>query len=219
LTLRGADQPNVSRVVWYEPFTIHQGYIRKISHGKEADMTSAIRVANYIAKNKHTYGEMQLQKLLYYAQAWSLAWTGRPLFGDEIEAWANGPVVRVVWASRKYDDYVVVDDGSELSDEETEIIDAVHAYYGESGGSVLGTMTHGEQPWIEARENLPANAVSSKPVSQATMRRFYTQEVVRGQGGPKRPLQSREATADEVDDAVTRQAKRWRSALDGLADR
>ena len=36
---------------------------------------------------------LKLQKLVYYAQAWSLVWDEEPLFPDPIEAWANGPVV------------------------------------------------------------------------------------------------------------------------------
>ena len=34
----------------------------------------------------------KLQKLVYYAQAWSLVWDEVPLFPERIEAWANGPV-------------------------------------------------------------------------------------------------------------------------------
>jgi uncharacterized phage-associated protein len=37
---------------------------------------------------------MKLQKLVYYAQAWALVWDDEPIFDEEIEAWANGPVVR-----------------------------------------------------------------------------------------------------------------------------
>jgi uncharacterized phage-associated protein len=34
----------------------------------------------------------KLQKLVYYSQAWSLVWDDEPLFPEEIQAWANGPV-------------------------------------------------------------------------------------------------------------------------------
>jgi hypothetical protein len=34
---------------------------------------------------------MKLQKLVYFAQGWSLGLTGKPLFDDESEAWASGP--------------------------------------------------------------------------------------------------------------------------------
>ena len=40
---------------------------------------------------------LRLQKLLYFAQGWSLARYGKPLFDAPIEAWKFGPVVREVY--------------------------------------------------------------------------------------------------------------------------
>ncbi len=58
-------------------------------------------IANYFIwrVNAHEeFGEnitnLQLQKLLYYAQGFNVAWYGRPLFLQPIEAWVHGPVVR-----------------------------------------------------------------------------------------------------------------------------
>lgn len=41
---------------------------------------------------------LKLQKLIYYAQAWSLALPERayPLFDEDMQAWAHGPVVESV---------------------------------------------------------------------------------------------------------------------------
>jgi len=54
-------------------------------------------VAAYIISKIRYVDAMRLQKLLYYSQAWSLVWDKRPLFAPKIEAWANGPVVRMVF--------------------------------------------------------------------------------------------------------------------------
>ena len=35
---------------------------------------------------------MKLQKLCYYAQAWSLAWGKGALFSEDFYKWENGPV-------------------------------------------------------------------------------------------------------------------------------
>lgn len=43
--------------------------------------------------------QMKLQKLIFYAHAWWLAYTGKPLFGDDIEAWPWGPVVGDVYGN------------------------------------------------------------------------------------------------------------------------
>lgn len=182
-------------------------------------MTTAMKVAKYLQRQNIVYGEMQLQKLLYYSQAWSLAWTGKPLFGDEIEAWAKGPVIRNVWAARKYEDFIVTDDGVELSDDEREIVDAVYQHYGSNGGAALSLMTHAELPWVEARDGLPAGAASTSPVSQATMRRFYTKVSVSDNEGPKRPVRVDHPDTAQVEFAGRRQSSRWREALDALAHR
>jgi uncharacterized phage-associated protein len=38
--------------------------------------------------------QINIQKLVYFAHGWHLAWRGEPLILDSIEAWQYGPVVR-----------------------------------------------------------------------------------------------------------------------------
>lgn len=45
-----------------------------------------------------TVDQMKLQKLLFYAHAWHLAYDRGPLFENDFEAWPWGPVVRDVYA-------------------------------------------------------------------------------------------------------------------------
>lgn len=45
--------------------------------------------------------QMKLQKLIYYAHAWHLAYGKGPLFENDIEAWPWGPVVRDVYLQTK----------------------------------------------------------------------------------------------------------------------
>jgi uncharacterized phage-associated protein len=63
-----------------------------------SNSTSCHVVADYyLVRLDPTAGDsisnLKLQKLCYYAQAWSLALRGKPLFPERIEAWAQGPVV------------------------------------------------------------------------------------------------------------------------------
>ena len=44
---------------------------------------------------------LKLQKLLYYAQGFSVAMLGSPLFSDKIEAWTYGPAVPNVYRTYK----------------------------------------------------------------------------------------------------------------------
>lgn len=42
-------------------------------------MTTAYEIASHIRSRHKFSGEIQMHKLLYYAQAWSLAWDGASL--------------------------------------------------------------------------------------------------------------------------------------------
>ena len=55
-------------------------------------MANVFDTAKYILDQKGSMSAMKLQKLCYYSQAWSLVWDDRPLFNEEFQAWANGPV-------------------------------------------------------------------------------------------------------------------------------
>ena len=57
-------------------------------------MASVFDVAAYILERQGPMTTWKLQKLVYYSQAWSLVWDDDVLFPEEIEACANGPVVR-----------------------------------------------------------------------------------------------------------------------------
>ncbi len=61
-------------------------------------MATSLDVAAYILRANGGPDECQmraksLQKLVYYAQVWSMVWDGRPLFTEPVEAWRDGPVV------------------------------------------------------------------------------------------------------------------------------
>ena len=44
---------------------------------------------------------LRLQKLLYFAQGWHIARTGKPLFDDEMRKWKLGPVVPSIYHAYK----------------------------------------------------------------------------------------------------------------------
>jgi uncharacterized phage-associated protein len=64
---------------------------------------SAEAVANEFLKlgwserNVPSIDQMKLQKLLFYANAWYLAYESRPLFEENFEAWPWGPVLRDIY--------------------------------------------------------------------------------------------------------------------------
>ena len=118
-------------------------------------MTKAVDVAAYILKKKGMMTTWKLQKLVYYCQAWSLVWDDRPLFSEDVEAWANGPVVRELYGEHKAEfevDRLPVGNPSKLDDDGKETVDAVLDFYGDKSGAWLRELTHMECPWKDARD-------------------------------------------------------------------
>lgn len=121
---------------------------------------NVFKVANTLLKMADGAGEpltnMKLQKLLYYEQAYHLAYFDTPLFKEDIHAWFYGPVVPCVY--EKYKDYKNGMISHNATDGEVEfktnrewvlfrnVFDALVAY------SAIGLMrmTHRETPWVEA---------------------------------------------------------------------
>jgi uncharacterized phage-associated protein len=133
-------------------------------------------VAAYIISKVRPVDSMKLQKLLYYSQAWSLVWDGRPLFASKIEAWANGPVVRDVFKTYQGQykiSIALAGDKTGLKPVEKDTIDAVLGFYGKKDGFFLSELTHRERPWMEARKGIAPGEKSDKEITLAAMRDYY----------------------------------------------
>lgn len=63
----------------------------------------ALYFLNMAKINQQSIDSLKIQKMLYYAQAESLVFCGKPLFKENIEAWDNGPMVYDVY--RKFREY------------------------------------------------------------------------------------------------------------------
>ncbi|PRA79721.1 Panacea domain-containing protein [Microbacterium sp. MYb66] len=140
-------------------------------------MANVQDVAAYIVTKCGEMTAMKLQKLVYYSQAWHLVWSERPLFDEEIQAWANGPVVYDLY--RKHSGQFRVSDWPEgdvshLSADETGSIDAVIDAYFPFTAHQLSEMTHQEDPWLMAREGLSDGARSNRPITLASMHEYYS---------------------------------------------
>ncbi|WP_429497460.1 Panacea domain-containing protein [Robbsia andropogonis] len=119
---------------------------------------------------------LKLQKLVYYAQGFSLALLGRPLFVEEIEAWQHGPVVPAL-----YHEYKQYGSGSIpipqdidyhlYSDEEKELLDEVASVYGQFSAWKLRNMTHEEAPWASVQHAIPCE------ISQDSLSAFFRTRV------------------------------------------
>jgi len=136
-------------------------------------------VATYILEERGPMTAMKLQKLVYYSQAWHLVWDEEPLFQDQIEAWANGPVVRSLYSQHRGrftlngPAEITGGDSSRLTDSERETIDAVLHSYGDKSAHWLSELTHSEQPWREARRGLSPRDRGEAVISQDSIYEYY----------------------------------------------
>lgn len=174
-------------------------------------MATAIDVMKYIKSQRNVYGEMQLQKLVYYAQAWSLAWDGRPLFNERVEAWRMGPVLPALRYREDGPDATV------LTEAERATVDAVLSHYGAMSGGDLGRLTHEEAPWKDVWGDRKPHEKCRDEISHDAMRRFYTREALAGKGPHRGATSTGRADRTELREIVAANAVRWREALELLS--
>lgn len=133
-------------------------------------------VAAYILAKKGELPAMKFQKLLYYAQAWSLVWDDAPLFPETVEAWVNGPVIPDLYKHHKGQFIVSVIAGhpENITPIQKETIDKVLEFYGDRTSQWLSDLTHQEEPWISARKGLAATQRGNQEITLAAMAEYYS---------------------------------------------
>ncbi|MHA7209671.1 Panacea domain-containing protein [Arthrobacter sp. MDT1-65] len=137
-------------------------------------------VAAYIVDYFDTgISTMKLQKLAFFSQGWSLTLLEEPLFDEEFEAWANGPVSYDLF-DRHRGDFSVRSwpSGriSALSGQQKIVIDAVLKNFGALSGRELSELTHQPgTPWEVTRRaaGASARARSNAVIDINVMREFF----------------------------------------------
>jgi uncharacterized phage-associated protein len=144
------------------------------------DLISPSHVSDFLLVESRERGELltnlKLQKLLYYAQAWQLALHGDPLFKEDFKAWVHGPVL--VSQYRRFKDFkwqpLAVDvERPEITEPIAAHLREIVDIFGVETAVSLELMTHREQPWLEARGDVPMDQPSSERISKGTMLNFY----------------------------------------------
>ena len=154
--------------------------------------TSAFRIAQLIlriaSEQEAGISNLKLQKLLYYSQAWYLAITNKPLFHERIEAWIHGPVVPPVFGEYKQyrwsplpppDNFIEIQEPAPPARSIAKHVREVMTLYGPLTGPQLEALTHQEDPWKIARNNLPPDAPSSAIITHQSMINFYAPMIKR----------------------------------------
>jgi uncharacterized phage-associated protein len=145
-------------------------------------MASVFDVAKYILEKKGTLTTLKLQKLCYYSQAWHLAWEEHPLFKEDFQAWANGPVCVELFNIHKgkfsidAKDLPLSANTENLTQTEKEDIDNVLDYYGDKSPHWLSELTHKERPWKQTRfeANAANGDICNKIITKELMLDYYS---------------------------------------------
>ena len=158
----------------------------------EAPKIDSVELAKFILAEQGAMPHLKLQKLLYYVEAWHLAYFQDSIVTDKFKAWVHGPVSLKVWhafkdsraplfndigISAKEANQVRAKIKSVLSPEQLSLIDDVLREYGRLTAYELEGLTHSEKPWLEARKGLPADESSSREISKSTMMKFYRRQL------------------------------------------
>jgi len=121
---------------------------------------------------------LKLQKLVYYAQAWSLSFN-KSLFEEDFQAWVHGPVIPSLYVHFK--EYgssnipkVYSFDSSVFDQEEINILDLVWSVYGKYDAKYLERLTHTEKPWIIARQGIDQNERCTNIISKNEIEEYYS---------------------------------------------
>lgn len=140
-------------------------------------MATVYDVAKYIIGKLDAVSAWKLQKLCYYCQAWSIAWTDKPLFAEDFEAWRNGPVCPKLYDMHRGKFMVEPGDitgaPDNLDADQKDTIDTVLAHYGEWEPHQLVEQTHNDDPWKNARAGLSPYESCKTVITKDSMGAFY----------------------------------------------
>lgn len=146
--------------------------------------------SDYILKHYGPMSHLKLQKLLFYCDAYCLAYFDQELVTDKFEAWVHGPVSRKVYNSLKdksilYSDLAYSEKEGEdvdaefekLTQDQQDLISSILQDLSTWTGMELEAATHREEPWLEARKGYSEADKCSVLISKETTRRFYKEEI------------------------------------------
>jgi uncharacterized phage-associated protein len=141
---------------------------------------------SFAGDEKDPLTNLRLQKLLYYAQAWSLVLRESELFPEDIEAWRWGPVVPTVY-NQLPDGQGAIQipptqffDAPDLPPEDAELVRSVWEAYNQYSALQLSRMTHQETPWLRAWGNRPTDGTGSDndPIEVDDLEEYFGKQAV-----------------------------------------
>ncbi len=148
---------------------------------KQPDIT-CFDVADYFLSlvdedSGDSISNLKLQKLVYYAQGLHLACFDRPLFQEDIQAWAHGPVIPELYY--KYREYSsgslpmnMEIDLEKFDDVTKEFLNDAYSIFGQYSAWKLREMAHNEAPWLRANKR-----GNNTIISHQSLKKYFSEYV------------------------------------------
>ena len=153
----------------------------------EAKNLKAVDVGHYFIglanQHKKQITNKKLQKLVYYAQVWSLTLYDKKLYDEAIEAWVHGPAIRSLYNEYKkfgFDpikEEIEISEIGKISGETKQLLDRIWKVYGNLDAGYLEMLTHSEEPWQKAREGLQDHESSHNEISLDSIKTYYGEKL------------------------------------------
>lgn len=134
------------------------------------------QIANWFL-SKEPMSHKKLQKMCYYAYCWNWVLNNNRLFNEEFQAWVHGPVCPQLYAKYRgngWRDIPKYEGDMNLPEEVENILEEVMFAYGHLNGNQLESLTHKEQPWLDARKGLGPLDASTMRLEDATIISYYS---------------------------------------------
>lgn len=119
---------------------------------------------------------LKLQKLCYYAQAYSLALNDEPLFDEEFQAWEHGPVSRTIFDRYRVNGFLPIEKPSDLpsiGEKEKIILNYIWDRFGKYDAMYLRDLTHQETPWLKSRGDCNEGDWCDNPIDEEEIKFYY----------------------------------------------
>lgn len=128
--------------------------------------------------HRHEMTPKKLEKIVYYAEAWSNTLMGHRLINDtEFEAWVHGPVSRELYNKYKNYGWNLIPKEQEdvdISEDVQELLESVWITYGDKNANELEALTHSEDPWKNARLGKKPFEPSDEVIDVESMKKYYS---------------------------------------------
>ena len=151
----------------------------------------SVVLSNYILKHYGPMSHLKLQKLLFYCDAYHLAYFNQELVEDKFEAWVHGPVSRKVYDQLKGQAVLYTDvaysgmpgvdvDGEydKLMSTQKELITNILDQLSQWSGLELEMATHKEMPWQFARQGYSEAEKCHVEIDKELTAKYYRKDIV-----------------------------------------